>query len=87
MEYLYKIYYKDKNFYEETYKNRINFEESLRTGLFIKSLKEQEESQLYFVYNMKTSKLIDRVMQNDNIKDFVNSRRYDIYSIWIFDLF
>ncbi|MDU1177851.1 MAG: Fic family protein, partial [Peptoniphilus harei] len=65
MEYLYKIYYKDKNFYEETYKNRINFEESLRTGLFIKSLKEQGENQLYFVYNMKTSKLIDRVMQND----------------------
>ncbi len=65
MEYLYKIYYKDKNFYEETYKNRINFEESLRTGLFIKSLKEQEENQLYFVYNMKTSNLIDRVMQND----------------------
>lgn len=65
MEYLYKIYYKDKNFYEETYRNRINFEESLRTGLFIKSLKEQEENQLYFVYNMKTSNLIDRVMQND----------------------
>lgn len=65
MEYLYKIYYKDKNFYEETYKNRINFEESLRTGLFIKYLKEQGENQLYFVYNMKTYNLIDRVMQND----------------------
>ena len=28
MEYLYKIYYKNKNFYEETYKNRINFKKA-----------------------------------------------------------
>ena len=74
MEYLYKIYYKNKDAYEGTYKSRINFEETLKTELFIRPLKDNIENQLYFVYNRETLDLIDRVTQNDYKLEKLNDR-------------
>ena len=74
MEYLYKIYYKNKDAYEDTYKSRINFEETLKTELFIRPLKDNIENQLYFVYNRETLDLIDRVTQNDYKLEKLNDR-------------
>ena len=74
MKYLYKLFYEDKNIYENTYKNRFNFEETLRTGLFINSLNKKDLFELYYVYNKDTANYIDRIRNNDNIlKDMEKS--------------
>lgn len=74
MKYLYKLFYEDKNIYENTYKNRFNFEETLRTGLFINSLNKKDLFELYYVYNKDTANYIDRIRNNDNIlKDMEES--------------
>lgn len=74
MKYLYKLFYEDKNIYENTYKNRFNFEETLRTGLFINSLNKKDLFELYYVYNKDTANYIDRIRNNDNVlKDMEES--------------
>ena len=65
MMYLHKVFYADKKNFESIYKNRFDFEETLRTKLYIKPYKHDRSYELYYVYNQKTTKLMDRVWQND----------------------
>lgn len=66
MDYLYTLYYKNKNEYEKIYKSRIDFSETLRTNLSIKPYRENLSFQLYYVFNRETSNLIDLINQNNN---------------------
>lgn len=67
MDYLFKIYYKDKPKYNSIYKSRLNFEATLRTNLVIKPYKTNEQYQLYYMYNNETATYLDRIRNNDNI--------------------
>ena len=67
MRYLNKLYYEDKNLYENTYASRFEFEETLRSGLFIKPYKHPNIYELYYVYNKDTANWIDQIRKNDNI--------------------
>ncbi|MDY3006272.1 Fic family protein [Anaerococcus porci] len=65
MDYLYKIYYKNKNKREEVYQKRINNEISLITNLKIKS--RGEEYPLYFIPNIKSENKMDKIRKNDYV--------------------
>lgn len=67
MDYLFKIYYKDKTNYNDIYNSRLNFEATLRTNLVIKPYKTDEQYQLYYMYNNETATYLDRIRNNDNI--------------------
>lgn len=67
MDYLFKIYYKDKSSYNNIYNSRLNFETTLRTNLVIKPYKTDEQYQLYYMYNNDTATYLDRIRINDNI--------------------
>lgn len=67
MDYLFKIYYKDKSNYNEIYNSRLNFETTLKTNLVIKPYKTDEQYQLYYMYNNDTATYLDRIRNNDNI--------------------
>lgn len=67
MDYLFKIYYKDKSNYKNIYNSRLNFEATLRTNLVIKPYKTDEQYQLYYMYNNETATYLDRIRNNDNI--------------------
>ncbi len=67
MDYLFKVYYKDKAKYNNIYNSRLNFETTLRTNLVIKPYKTYEQYQLYYMYNNDTATHLDRIRINDNI--------------------
>ena len=64
MDYLYKIYYKNKNQYESTYESRINNEVVEKIALPYKS-KDNTPLSLYFIPSVKTMNLIESVQKND----------------------
>lgn len=72
MDYLYTLYYKNKNEYEKIYKSRIDFSETLKTNLSIKPYRENLSFQLYYVFNRETSNLIDLVNQNNYTLEKLN---------------
>ncbi|MDO5028716.1 MAG: Fic family protein [Bacillota bacterium] len=65
MNYLFKLYYADKEAYLKTYESRFNFETTLKTRLYIKPYQSEESFQLYYVYNRETATYIDIVKKND----------------------
>ncbi len=67
MDYLFKIYYKFKNDYEQIYKERCNFCTTLKPEFKISPYKSNEEFQLYYLYNQKTDNLIEKIRKNDNV--------------------
>lgn len=73
MMYLHKVFYADKKNFESIYKNRLNFEETLRTKLYITPYGQGESYELYYVYNRDTAKYIDRIRQNDTILNELQS--------------
>ena len=64
MDYLYKIYYKNKSQYESTYESRINNEVVEKIALPYKS-KDNTPLSLYFIPSVKTMNLIESVQKND----------------------
>ena len=64
MDYLYKIYYKNKSQYESTYESRINNEVVEKIALPYKS-KDDTPLNLYFIPSVKTMNLIESVQKND----------------------
>ena len=74
MMYLHKVFYADKKNFEAIYKSRFNFEETLRTNLYIKPYGHDETYQLYYVYNRDTANYIDRIRQNDTILNDLQSK-------------
>lgn len=66
MDYISKVYYKDFKNYEKIYKNRYEFETTLRLDLKINPYKTNESLSLYYVFNNETSRYLDLVRENDN---------------------
>lgn len=66
MDYISKVYYKDFKNYEKIYKNRYEFETTLRLDLKINPYKTNENLSLYYVFNNETSRYLDLVRENDN---------------------
>lgn len=64
MDYLYKIFYKNKNHYESTYESRINNEVVEKIALPYKS-KDNTPISLYFIPSVKTMNLLEQVQKND----------------------
>nr|WP_072536506.1 Fic family protein [Anaerococcus mediterraneensis] len=63
MDYIYKIYYKNYDKYNDEYIKRINNENTLKTNLEIKSINENYN--LYFVPNIQTHIKLDKIRKND----------------------
>lgn len=61
MIYLFKRYYSEKEEYLKTYKDRFDFEETFKMGLYIKPYQQNDVYQLYYVYNKDTDKYISLV--------------------------
>lgn len=74
MMYLHKVFYADKKNFESTYKSRLNFEETLRTKLYITPYGHDESYELYYVYNRDTARHIDRIRQNDTVLNDLQSQ-------------
>lgn len=66
MEYLYKIYYKNKDQYESVYKSRINNEVVEKIALPYK-IKQKIPISLYFLPSIKTMALVEAIKKNDQI--------------------
>ena len=66
MEYLYKIYYKNKDQYKSIYKSRINNEVVEKISLPYK-IKQVIPISLYFLPSIKTMALIETIKKNDRI--------------------
>ena len=66
MEYLYKIYYKNKDKYESVYKSRINNEVVEKIALPYK-IKQKIPISLYFLPSIKTMALVEAIKKNDQI--------------------
>ncbi|MBL7574411.1 hypothetical protein [Peptoniphilus asaccharolyticus] len=66
MDYISKVYYKDFKNYEKIYKNRYEFETTLRLDLKINPYKTNESLSLYYVFNNETSRYLDLARENDN---------------------
>ncbi len=67
MDYLSKIYYKNRSEYEEIYKNRYNFFTTLKTKFLIKPYKCNEKFNLYYLYNNYSQILFDKISENDRL--------------------
>lgn len=67
MDYLFKVYYKDRDNYNKIYKDRLHFETTLKSNLIIRPYKTDEQYQLYYIYNNNTSAYIDQIRNNDNV--------------------
>lgn len=67
MDYLFKLYYKDRPNHGKIFKNRLEFETTLKTNLIIRPYKTKNQYQLYYIYNNDTSAYLDRIRNNDNI--------------------
>lgn len=68
MDYIHKIYYKNKEIHDETYNKRINFESTFKTGIKIQAKKSVMD--LYYIPNIKTDNKIEKIRINDNkLKD------------------
>lgn len=65
MDYISKIRYTDNLNYMNRYKDRFNFETTLKIQLRIKPYKCDKYYQLYYVYNNKTSQFVDEIRKND----------------------
>lgn len=79
MEYLYKIYYKNKDQYEYVYNSRIKNEVVEKISLPYKS-KDNTPTSLYFIPSIKTMNLIEQVQKNDEelinlTKDFKKNNK------------
>lgn len=79
MDYLYKIYYKNKNHYESTYESRINNEVVEKIALPYKS-KDNTPISLYFIPSVKTMNLLEQVQKDDEelinlTKDFKKNNK------------
>lgn len=79
MDYLYKIFYKNKNHYESTYESRINNEVVEKIALPYKS-KDNTPISLYFIPSVKTMNLLEQVQKNDEelinlTKDFKKNNK------------
>lgn len=66
MEYLYKIYYKNKDQYESVYKSRINNEVVEKIALPYK-IKQKIPISLYFLPSIKTMSMVETIKKNDQI--------------------
>ncbi|WP_311481021.1 Fic family protein [uncultured Anaerococcus sp.] len=66
MEYLYKIYYKNKDKYESVYKSRINNEVVEKISLPYK-IKKTIPISLYFLPSIKTMSMVETIKKNDQI--------------------
>ena len=67
MNYISKVRYTDQLNYLEVYKNRFNFDTTLKIQLIIKPYKCDKSYQLYYVYNNKTSQFVDEIRKNDEL--------------------
>lgn len=79
MDYLYKIYYKNKKEYENIYESRINNEVVEKIALPYKS-KDNIPTSLYFIPSVKTMNLVEQVQKNDEelinlTKDFKKNNK------------
>lgn len=74
MMYLHKVFYADKKNFESVHKSRFDFEETLKTKLYIKPYGHEKIYQLYYVYNRETARFIDRIRQNDTILNDLQSK-------------
>ena len=79
MEYLYKIYYKNKDQYDSVYNSRIKNEVVEKISLPYKS-KDNTPTSLYFIPSIKTMNLIEQVQKNDEelinlTKDFKKNNK------------
>lgn len=66
MEYLYKIYYKNKDKYESVYKSRINNEVVEKIALPYK-IKQKIPVSLYFLPYIRTMSMVETIKKNDQI--------------------
>lgn len=66
MEYLYKIYYKNKDKYESVYKSRIKNEVVEKISLPYK-IKQKIPINLYFLPSIKTMSMVETIKKNDQI--------------------
>ena len=66
MEYLYKIYYKNKDKYESIYKSRINNEVVAKISLPYK-IKQTIPISLYFLPSIKTIAMVETIKKNDQM--------------------
>lgn len=66
MEYLYKIYYKNKDKYEDLYKSRINNEVVEKIPLPYK-IKQKTPISLYFLPSVKTMARVETIKKNDRL--------------------
>lgn len=64
MDYIHKIYYKNKEIYESTYNKRINSENTLVTDLKIQA--HNKFMDLYYLPNIKTDRKLEKIWINDN---------------------
>lgn len=65
MEYLFKLYYADKNKHEATYRSRYNFEATARSGLTILSTYKKTKYELYYVFNSTYANKIEQIFKLD----------------------
>ncbi|NVF11548.1 hypothetical protein HV819_06065 [Anaerococcus sp. AGMB00486] len=66
MDYIYKIYYQDRNKYKDVYKNRVSNELAFLTDLSILH-KNHAKSNVYFLPNINTWNKLEKIRENDNI--------------------
>ncbi|PID82824.1 MAG: hypothetical protein CSB15_01065 [Clostridiales bacterium] len=66
MDYLFKVYYKFKDDYENIYNERYNFFTTLKTNFMISPYKTNQKFELYYLYNKFTDNLIEKIRENDN---------------------
>lgn len=64
MDYIHKIYYKNKEIYDTTYNKRINDENTFITGLKIQANKNVMD--LYYIPNIKTFNKLEKIRINDD---------------------
>lgn len=64
MDYIHKIYYKNKEIYDKTYNKRINDENTFITGLKIQANKSIMD--LYYIPNIKTFNKLEKIRINDD---------------------
>lgn len=83
MEYLYKIYYKNKDKYESVYKSRINNEVVEKISLPYK-IKQKTPISLYFLPSIKTMAMVEAIKKNDKILMFLARGFKEKYKDYLF---
>lgn len=67
MDYLFKVYYKNREAYEAVYRQRLGFESTLKTKLNIKPYGVELSFPLYYVYDNRMPVYLDRIRKNDSL--------------------